>query len=178
MKIRLIFFLFSVRMNGFLSLLTLLALMPAIVYRKFDLSLVQKPSISTWWLPHFFWVLSFHYWPDSNLEQKQISIPKETLEIWLWISSMAASSTPHFWDKIWNCWLSGNKGCLLLKWIQEICTDSYQDGSIQYETPYVIHFNFLNLLIDTAQYWFQIFNSQITRRMIREWLSSLIRSLL
>ena len=33
--------LFSVRMNGFLSLLTLLALMPAVVYRKIDLSLVQ-----------------------------------------------------------------------------------------------------------------------------------------
>ena len=35
------YFLFSVRMNGFLSLLTLLALMPAVVYRKIDLSLVQ-----------------------------------------------------------------------------------------------------------------------------------------
>jgi len=31
----------TVRMNGFLSLLTLLALMPAVVYRKIDLSLVQ-----------------------------------------------------------------------------------------------------------------------------------------
>jgi len=31
----------TVRMNGFLSLLTLLAMMPAVVYRKIDLSLVQ-----------------------------------------------------------------------------------------------------------------------------------------